>query len=114
MTTVRTTKAKQRPGDRIFSASTTIAGSIILAALAAVAIFLLAESIPAVTAGEGDLPRGATNFWNYVAPLAFGTLWAAVIALIIAFPLAIGSRSSSRTTLRGESLRDSATSSICS
>jgi len=90
MTTVRTIKAKQRPGDRIFSLSTTIAGSVILAALAAVAVFLLAESLPAVSAGEGDLPRGATNFWDYVAPLAFGTLWAAIIALAIAFPLSIG------------------------
>ena len=30
------------------------------------------------------------NFWQWVGPLVFGTLWAAALALLIAFPLAIG------------------------
>jgi phosphate transport system permease protein len=90
MTQVRPTRAKQRPGDRIFSTSTRIAGVFILAALAAVAIFLVAESVPAVVSGPGELREGADNFWSYVAPLAFGTLWAAAIALAIAFPISIG------------------------
>lgn len=90
MTTVRMIKAKQRPGDRVFSASTTIAGVLILVALAAVAVFLLAESVPAVVSGPDELRDGADSFWSYVGPLAFGTLWAAFIALVIAFPISIG------------------------
>ncbi|MFB2585689.1 phosphate ABC transporter permease subunit PstC [Herbiconiux liukaitaii] len=86
----RPIKAKQRPGDAIFSASTVVAGSLILVVLAAVAIFLIAESIPAFTAGSDDLKGGAENFWSYVAPLVFGTVWAAFLALLIAVPLAIG------------------------
>jgi phosphate transport system permease protein len=90
MTTVRPIRAKQRPGDRIFSTSTSVAGVLILIALAAVAVFLLAESVPAVLAGPGELRGGADNFWAYVAPLAFGTVWAAALALAIAFPISIG------------------------
>ncbi|HEV7812984.1 MAG TPA: phosphate ABC transporter permease subunit PstC [Leifsonia sp.] len=83
-------KAKLRLGDRVFSTSTVIAGSLILAMLAAVAIFLIIESLPALTAKPGELPNHATNFWTYVWPLVFGTIWAALIALIIATPLSIG------------------------
>jgi phosphate transport system permease protein len=90
MTTVRPIRAKQRPGDRIFSTSTSVAGVLILVALAAVAVFLLAESVPAVVSGPDELRDGSANFWAYVAPLAFGTLWAAAIALAIAFPISIG------------------------
>jgi len=86
----RAIKAKQRPGDRIFAASTVTAGSLILVVLAAVTIFLIAQSIPAFTAGSDDLKGGADNFWMYVGPLVFGTIWAAFLALLIAVPLAIG------------------------
>jgi phosphate transport system permease protein len=85
-----TIRAKVRLGDRIFSTSTVAAGSIILIVLASVAIFLIGESIPALVAKPGTLPRGAANFWVYVWPLVFGTVWAAAIALIIAVPVAIG------------------------
>ncbi|MBF4571310.1 phosphate ABC transporter permease subunit PstC [Herbiconiux sp. VKM Ac-1786] len=83
-------KAKQRPGDRIFSTATVVAGSLILVTLAAVTIFLIAQSIPAFTAQPDDLKGGAENFWAYVGPLVFGTIWAAFLALLIAVPLAIG------------------------
>jgi phosphate transport system permease protein len=82
-------RAKQRPGDRIFSAATVTAGSIILVILAAVAIFLVAQSLPALTLGADDL-KGADSFWSYVAPLVFGTVWAAALALLFAVPLSIG------------------------
>ncbi len=81
-------QAPKRPGDRIFSTSTVVAGSIILATLAAVAIFLVAQSIPAFTAPGEEVPTG--SFWSYVGPLAFGTVWAAALALLMAVPLAIG------------------------
>ena len=83
-------KAKQRPGDRIFSTATVVAGSLILVVLAAVTIFLIAQSLPAFSASADDLKGGAANFWEYVGPLVFGTIWAAFLALLIAVPLAIG------------------------
>ncbi|WP_414673199.1 phosphate ABC transporter permease subunit PstC [Lacisediminihabitans sp.] len=83
-------KAKVRLGDRIFSTGTVVAGSIILAVLAAVALFLLMESLPALVAKSGTLPHGAPNFLSYVGPLVFGTVWTAAIALVIAVPISIG------------------------
>jgi phosphate transport system permease protein len=91
MTTARTlTKAKSRPADRVFSGSTRLAGIMILVALAAVALFLLIESIPALSADPTELSGSPASFWDYVAPLAFGTLWSAFLALVIAFPISIG------------------------
>jgi len=83
-------RAKLRPADRIFSGSTLIAGSIILAALAAVAIFLVAQSIPALLANPEELKGSPSSFWAYAGPLAFGTVWAALLALILALPIAFG------------------------
>lgn len=83
-------KARVRLGDRVFSSSTVLAGSLILVVLAAVAIFLIVQSLPAITAKPGTLPDAAPNFWVYVWPLVFGTVWAAAIALVIAIPISIG------------------------
>ncbi|MEJ3403788.1 phosphate ABC transporter permease subunit PstC [Rathayibacter sp. YIM 133350] len=83
-------KAKIRLGDRIFSTSTVVAGALILATLAAVAIFLVVQSLPAIFAAPGELPNDASNFWEYVWPLVFGTIWAAFLALLIATPLSLG------------------------
>ena len=83
-------KARVRLGDRVFSSSTVLAGSLILVVLAAVAIFLIVQSLPAITAKSGTLPDAAPNFWVYVWPLVFGTVWAAAIALVIAIPISIG------------------------
>ena len=88
--TAVTPRAKVRPADRIFSGSTLLAGVVILLALAAVALFLIVQSIPALVADPAELEGSPTSFWAYVAPLAFGTVWAAAIALLIAFPLSIG------------------------
>jgi phosphate transport system permease protein len=83
--------AKQRPGDRIFSSSALIAGSFILAVLAAVTAFLVLQSVPAFTTNPEDISilRGV-NLAEYVWPLVFGTLWSATIALILAVPVAVG------------------------
>ena len=83
-------RATLRPADRIFSGSTIVAGSIILAALAAVAVFLIAQSLPALMADPADLKGAPASFWAYAAPLAFGTVWAAFLALLMALPLSIG------------------------
>ncbi|TFB93182.1 phosphate ABC transporter permease subunit PstC [Cryobacterium sp. HLT2-28] len=85
-----TIRAPQRAGDRVFSTATVVAGSLILAVLAAVAAFLLLQSLPAFVATPADFNGDAANFWAYVWPLAFGTLWSALLALLIAIPLAIG------------------------
>jgi phosphate transport system permease protein len=63
---------------------------IILVALAAVGIFLVVESSPALTGNPAEFSGAPTSFWAYVAPLVFGTLWAAFLALVIAFPISIG------------------------
>jgi phosphate transport system permease protein len=83
-------KAVVRVGDRVFSASSVIAGGLILLVLVLVAAFLVWQSIPAFSAKAGELPSGATNFWDYVGPLVFGTVWSALIALVIAVPLSLG------------------------
>ena len=83
-------KAKQRPGDRVFSGSAVFAGSMILVTLAAVAIFLIVQSIPAFFASHEDASILPENFWSYVGPLLFGTIWAAALALIMAVPVSIG------------------------
>ena len=56
-------KAKQRPGDRVFSGSAVFAGSMILVTLAAVAIFLIVQSLPALFATNEDASILPTNFW---------------------------------------------------
>ena len=82
-------KPHQRLGDRVFSNLTRLAGLTILVALAAVAIFLTAQGVPALGAPAAKL-GGATNLLTYVLPLVFGTLLAAVLALLIATPLSLG------------------------
>ncbi len=82
-------KPPRRLGDRVFSGLSTSAGVAILVVLAAVAIFLVTQSIPALTADPAELPGGA-GFLPYLAPLIFGTLLVATIALLIATPLSIG------------------------
>jgi phosphate transport system permease protein len=90
MTTAPAPRAKLRLGDRIFSTSTVTAGVIILVALAAVAIFLIVESIPALTADPAELKGSPSSFWAFVGPLVFGTVWAAFLALLMALPISIG------------------------
>ena len=82
-------RVRQRPGDRVFTNLTRGAGLLILVALAAVGIFLVVQGIPAFGAGKDEL-GGASNLLTYVAPLAFGTVLAAALALLIATPLALG------------------------
>jgi phosphate transport system permease protein len=53
-----------------------------------VAVFLVSEALPALTADTADLPDG-TSLASYIGPLIFGTLISAVIALIVATPLAV-------------------------
>lgn len=79
---------RRRPGDRIFSNAAVIAGVTVLALLAGVAIFLIADSVPAITASSSELPDGKSLI-HYIAPLAFGTVLAGVVAMVLAVPLAV-------------------------
>lgn len=83
-------RRSERRGDRIFAGASVFAGSLILVVLAAVAIFLIAQSLPALTADSSTLDKGEAGFWGYVWPLVFGTVWAAALALLFALPLSIG------------------------
>jgi phosphate transport system permease protein len=78
-----------RLGDRVFTGLSTGAATVILLALAGVAIFLTAEGIPGITASPDDVKSGK-EFLPYVWPLVYGTLLAAVLALLMAVPVAIG------------------------
>ena len=84
-------KAVKRLGDRIFSGTALGSGLVILVTLAAVAIFLVVQSLPAFKADTTDnnILKGE-SFWTWVGPLVFGTIWAAAIALVIATPIALG------------------------
>jgi phosphate transport system permease protein len=84
-----TAKPPVRPGDRIFAGLSTGAGLLILATLAGVAIFLTVEGIPGMTASPDEVKSGQ-SFLPYVGPLLLGTLIAAIVALLLATPIAIG------------------------
>ena len=86
--------SRQRPqrrlGDVVFSGAALTAGILILVSLAAVTIFLIAQSLPAFSADPSDVSKDGRGFWSYVVPLVFGTVWAAALALLFALPLSIG------------------------
>jgi len=79
---------RRRVGDRVFSNLSVAAAVTILALLAGVAFFLLVEALPAVEAAPSELP-GDQSLIDYIAPLAFGTVLAATIAILLAVPLAV-------------------------
>jgi phosphate transport system permease protein len=85
-------RARRRPGDTVFAGAALAGGLLILVALAAVAIFLILQSLPAFAAKPGDITSTGAfpNFWAYVVPLVFGTIWAALLALLFAVPFSIG------------------------
>jgi phosphate transport system permease protein len=94
-----TTRASRRRGDlanRTFAGTATAAGVLILLVLAAVALFLVLRAWPALTANAQELSEAVSwvpdgeNLLQFVGPLVFGTLLAAIISLVIAVPLSIG------------------------
>ncbi|CAN5327098.1 phosphate ABC transporter permease subunit PstC [soil metagenome] len=78
-----------RRGDAIFAGLSRGSALLILAILAGVAIFLVAEGLPAL-GSSGDDVYGKSSIVAYVWPLLYGTVLASIIAMIIAAPLAIG------------------------
>jgi phosphate transport system permease protein len=78
----------RRRGDRIFSGSARGAALVILVVLAAVAGFLVWKSWPAFGVPAGQL-QGGESLTAYIGPLVFGTVLAAVLALLVATPLGV-------------------------
>ena len=93
-------KNPSKAGDRVFLGLSSGAAWLIMLILAGVAIFLIVKATPAIAANWsssvelGDQTAGNTaaftNFWSYVGPLIFGTVWTAFLALLVGTPVAIG------------------------
>ncbi|MEV7009752.1 phosphate ABC transporter permease subunit PstC [Streptosporangium sp. NPDC051022] len=91
----RRSASRRSRGEVPFRYASTGAGILLLAIMAAIAVFLVVEAIPALRANEGNFlttttwePNSAQSFG--IAALAFGTLISAVLALIMAVPVAVG------------------------
>ncbi|WP_046471791.1 phosphate ABC transporter permease subunit PstC [Allosalinactinospora lopnorensis] len=95
--TPQTPKGKRRIGDVVFANTASGSGILILAILAGVAAFLIIQSVDSLGANTANF--FTTTGWDAntreapafgVAALAFGTVLAAAIALLIATPIAVG------------------------
>lgn len=83
--------AKPRIGDKVFSGLSTGSGIGILAILALVALFLLMQALPALTTSPEVLQtQGYGEFASWVLPFAFGTVYSALWALLLAVPVSLG------------------------
>ena len=89
-TTKKKPKRNNRFADMSFKGLAVGAGVLILVLLGFVTVFLLAEAWPAFVAGDQVGVNEPQTIWQYVAPFAFGTVWVAAIALLLATPVAIG------------------------
>jgi phosphate transport system permease protein len=76
-------------GDKVFAGLAKGAGITILVALAAVFIFLAVEGIPGINKPATNY-QPLDSFLPYVGRLLFGTIFAALVALVIAVPFALG------------------------
>lgn len=81
---------KGNRGDRQFARLAKLSAASVIAILAAVGLFLLWKSVPALTARPQDASVLDGSFWAYTLPLLFGTVWVAALALLIALPLSVG------------------------
>jgi phosphate transport system permease protein len=85
-----------RRGDRVFRGLSLSAGVGLLAIIVAIAVFLLYRAVPALQANTGSFLRDKAWDPNAVPPafgifaLAFGTVLSSLLALLLAFPVAIG------------------------
>ncbi len=86
----------ERGGSRVFHWIAIGSGGVILAVLAAVALFLVVRAWPAIVADPAVLGEEISWFPQdssllaFVGPLVFGSLLAAGLALLFATPVAIG------------------------
>jgi phosphate transport system permease protein len=82
-------QASSRWGDRIFRSLALSAGITIMVALGAVFFFLTLEGAPGLSVDK-EFYQPYDSFIGLVWPLVYGTTLAAVLALLIAVPFAIG------------------------
>lgn len=83
-------------GDRVFRAAALGCGAVVLAVLAAIAVFLVVQALPALRADTSSF--WTTRIWQPdatpavfgIAAVAFGSLLSSVLALLMAFPVAVG------------------------
>jgi phosphate transport system permease protein len=85
-----------RLGDRVFRGLSAASGSLILVVMAAIAVFLLYRTVPALHADTKNFFTTTTWFPDSspsvfgVAALAWGTVLSSVIALVLAVPVSLG------------------------
>ncbi|MEY9215056.1 phosphate ABC transporter permease subunit PstC [Thermobifida halotolerans] len=96
-TTARAPQGRRRIGDVLFARGAQGSGILILAILAGVAAFLIIQSFDSLAANTANFLTSTEWDANTreepafgVAALAFGTVLAAAIALVLATPVAIG------------------------
>jgi len=89
-------RVKVRLGDRIFSGASRGAGIVLLAIMAAIAVFLVVKATDALSKNQGGFltdqawdPNAAKPAFGVVT-LVFGTVVSATIAMLIAVPVAVG------------------------
>jgi phosphate transport system permease protein len=75
-------------GDVVFRGIAVTAATLIMVALAAVFIFLGIEGVPGFNVDEQHY-AGQGSFLGLVVPLLFATMYAAVLALIVAVPFSV-------------------------
>ncbi|GIG65199.1 phosphate ABC transporter permease subunit PstC [Phytomonospora endophytica] len=90
-------KRRRYGGETYFKSLTTVGGSAVLAIIAAIALFLIIEAVPALSANKENFftftkwsPNALNDAHFGIASLAFGTILSAAIALLVAVPIALG------------------------
>jgi phosphate transport system permease protein len=91
----RRSASRRSHGEGSFKFLSTGAGVLLLAIMAAIAVFLISEAVPALQANKGNFftdliwdPNGSQVFG--IGALAFGTVLSSAVALVIATPIAVG------------------------
>ena len=87
-----------KTADKVFRWVAFACGTLILVVLAAVFLFLFFRAWPLIGGDqnanmatiESFTGSKAHNFWQYVGPLAFGTILVAALALLLAFFVSVG------------------------
>ena len=85
-----------RRGDRVFRGLTRTAGSAVLAIILSIGVFLVIKAIPSLQDNQGHFltskewdPNNTPARFGIVA-LVFGTVLSSLLAMVIAFPVAMG------------------------
>ncbi|GAA5207376.1 phosphate ABC transporter permease subunit PstC [Microbacterium kyungheense] len=93
-------RSTRRAADTVFLGLSATSAVSIMVILAGVAIFLIIQGLPAITANWGEnkdlssIQNPAqvpwSSFWEYVGPLLWGSVFSALIAMVLGAPVAIG------------------------